>query len=193
MRETREGLKIPPSGSYKPAIREKETLLSLETTLDTTINSNGVAHDFPGHAGGGGLFRDSKGDMLGCFATYLNIPDSLYAELFTAIMAIQIANSKGWKVVWLECDSSMVVEIFKGNMAPPWKLRNYWEHCRRIIQSLRFKASHIFREGNSCADKVATFGVRSRTDYWWNLVPPFLSNDFNRNGNLLPNYRFKNL
>ncbi|XP_019434356.1 PREDICTED: uncharacterized protein LOC109341021, partial [Lupinus angustifolius] len=70
---------------------------------------------------GGGIFRDNNGDMLGCFATYLNIQDSLYAELFTAIMAIQIANSKGWRTVWLECDSNLVVEIVKGNVDPPWK------------------------------------------------------------------------
>ncbi|XP_019436005.1 PREDICTED: uncharacterized protein LOC109342482 [Lupinus angustifolius] len=63
------------------------------------VNSDGAAHDFLGHAGGGDIFRDNKGDMLGYFSTYLNIQDSLYAELYTAIMAIQIANLKGLKDV----------------------------------------------------------------------------------------------
>ncbi|XP_019433863.1 PREDICTED: uncharacterized protein LOC109340594 [Lupinus angustifolius] len=37
------------------------------------VNSDGAAHGYPGHAGGGGIFRDNNGDMLGCFATYLHI------------------------------------------------------------------------------------------------------------------------
>ncbi|XP_019416419.1 PREDICTED: uncharacterized protein LOC109327710 [Lupinus angustifolius] len=153
-----------------------ETALTenLYTLGSVKVNSDGATHGFLSHAEGCGIFRDNKGDMLGCFATYLNIQDSLYAELFTAIMAIQIANLRGWREVWLECDSSLVVDIVKGNKEPPWKLKNYWEHCKRIIPSLRLKVLHIFREGNSCADKLASFGLRSRTTSWWNLVPPFL-------------------
>ncbi|XP_019431643.1 PREDICTED: uncharacterized protein LOC109338785 [Lupinus angustifolius] len=47
------------------------------------INSDGAAHGYPGHAGGGGIFRDNNGDMLGCFATYLHIQDYLFAEFFS--------------------------------------------------------------------------------------------------------------
>ncbi|XP_019465442.1 PREDICTED: uncharacterized protein LOC109363643 [Lupinus angustifolius] len=157
------------------------------------VNSDGVAHGHPGHAGGGGIFRDSNRDIWGCFAAYFHIHDSLFAELHAAIMAIQIASLKGWREVWLECDSSLVVEIVKGIKDPPWKLSNYWEHCKMIISSMKLTVSHIFREGNACADILTSFGVNSRTTTWWNSVPPFLANEFHRNRYLLPNYRFKHM
>ncbi|XP_019460138.1 PREDICTED: uncharacterized protein LOC109359898 [Lupinus angustifolius] len=77
------------------------------------INSDGAAHDAPSHARGGAIFRDSPSDFLGCFASYLNIKDSLYAELRDAILAIEISHNRGWNKVWLECDSMNVVDIFK--------------------------------------------------------------------------------
>ncbi|KAF1877208.1 hypothetical protein Lal_00011978 [Lupinus albus] len=46
------------------------------------INSDGAAHGSPGFVGGGSIFRDYKGDVL------------------------------GWNTFWLECDSSLVVDIF---------------------------------------------------------------------------------
>ncbi|XP_019435167.1 PREDICTED: uncharacterized protein LOC109341679 [Lupinus angustifolius] len=87
------------------------------------INSDGAAKGSPGHAGGGAIFRGTFGSCLGCFASYFNIQDSLYPEVLAAILAIQIASSKDWLLVWLECDSSSVVEIFRGTMVVPWKLR----------------------------------------------------------------------
>ncbi|XP_019459917.1 PREDICTED: uncharacterized protein LOC109359677 [Lupinus angustifolius] len=88
----------------------------------TKINTDGAAHGSPGHAGGGGIFRDNEGAIQSCFATYYGVHDSLYAELLSAIIAIEIAVFKGWKDIWLQCDSAIVVDIFNGKFKPPWKL-----------------------------------------------------------------------
>lgn len=52
----------------------------------------------PGHAGGGGIFRDKSVVVLGCFATYYGITHSIHAELH----AIELAHQKGWHPLWLE-------------------------------------------------------------------------------------------
>ncbi|XP_019450654.1 PREDICTED: uncharacterized protein LOC109352924 [Lupinus angustifolius] len=126
-----------PHYNLAPAITEVRWLPPPQGWIK--VNSDGAAHGHPGHAGGGGIFRDSNEDMLGCFAAYFHIHDSLFAELHAAIMAIQIASLKGWREVWLECDSSLVVEIVKGIKDPPWKLSNYWEHCKMIISSIKYR------------------------------------------------------
>ncbi|KAF1880456.1 hypothetical protein Lal_00011514 [Lupinus albus] len=59
------------------------------------INTNGATYGSPGHVGGGEIFRDNSGEILGYFANYMSIQDSLYAELFSAILAIKIAYVKG--------------------------------------------------------------------------------------------------
>ncbi|KAF1897675.1 hypothetical protein Lal_00032432 [Lupinus albus] len=71
---------------------------------------------------------------------------------------------KGWKNIWLECDSTLVVDIFKGRRVVPWRLVNSWLRCMHGISSMRFIVTHIFREGNACADRLTAFGVTSKVD-----------------------------
>ncbi|KAF1891085.1 hypothetical protein Lal_00001224 [Lupinus albus] len=98
-----------------------------------------------------------------CFANYLDIQDAMYAEFHTAILAIELATQKGWKFLWIECDSTMVVDTFNESINPPWKLWNRWLLCKNLLSSMRFKISHIYRKGNSSADKLANYGILTRT------------------------------
>ncbi|XP_019427135.1 PREDICTED: uncharacterized protein LOC109335456 [Lupinus angustifolius] len=142
---------------------------------------------------GGAIFRDGQGGCVGCFASYFNIQDSLYAGVLAAIIVVQVTYSKGWYLIWLECDSTSVVEIFMGSKPVPWKLSNLMNKCMNTMLDMQVKVSHIFREGNACADKLANFAVNSRSDSWWNYPPSFIYHEFNRNLLLLPNYRFRSL
>ncbi|KAF1879460.1 hypothetical protein Lal_00005927, partial [Lupinus albus] len=91
-------------------------------------NTNGAAHG------------DNKGDCLGFFATYLGIENSTFAELFSAFI-------RGWHHLWLECDSTWVVDIFNGNSLSPWKLSNFWNHCSGLWDSMmNLRVTHIYRD-----------------------------------------------
>ncbi|XP_019451876.1 PREDICTED: uncharacterized protein LOC109353976 [Lupinus angustifolius] len=148
--------------SKAPAIAEVNWALPLMGWVK--INTDGAAKGFPGHSGGGAIFRDGKGECLGCFASYFNIQDSLYAEVLAAIMVVQIDHSKGWLLIWLECDSTSVVEIFRGSKPVPWKLSNLMNKCKKAMLEMQVKVSHIFRDDNACADRLANFGVNYRMD-----------------------------
>ena len=37
----------------------------------------------------------------------------------------------------------------------PWMLRNRWNTCLNYCGKIRFRVTHIFREGNLCVDKLA--------------------------------------
>lgn len=75
-------------------------------------NMDGAARGTLGHAGGGGIFRDRSGAVLGCFAAYYGITCALEAKIFAAMFAITIAHHRGWHHLWLECDSMLVIKAF---------------------------------------------------------------------------------
>lgn len=54
-----------------------------------------------------------------------------------------------------------------------------------------FNISHTFREGNVCANKLATHGLTCQGIVWWDLVPIFIKEEFNRNRLSLPSFRLR--
>ncbi|CAJ2641500.1 unnamed protein product [Trifolium pratense] len=153
-------------------------------------NSDGASLGNPGPSSCGGLFRNSSAEFLGAFAYNLGISNSLSAELNGAMYAVELAHHFGWKNLWLETDSMLVVNAFKSSKTIPWHLKNRWDNCLLLISSMNFFVSHIYREGNTCADKFANLGLSILTLNWWCNVPPHISDDFVRNRLGLPFYRF---
>jgi len=51
-------------------------------------------------------------------------------------------------------------------------------------------STHIFREGNVCAVKLANMGHSVQGAVWVPTLPPTLGSDFFRDRCGLPNYRF---
>jgi len=58
--------------------------------------------------------------------------------------------------LWLESDYTSALLVFKNLSLVPVLLWNRWENaCSLGIQVI---SSHIFREGNCCADQLARLG-----------------------------------
>lgn len=55
----------------------------------------------------------------------------------------------------MECDSSFVVQALKNLSIVPWRLRNKRNRCVHITRSMSFLVGHIYREGNTYADRLA--------------------------------------
>lgn len=53
-----------------------------------------------------------------------------------------------------------------------------------------FIATHIYRKGNSCADRLANYEISNLDFVWWNSLPNFIRHEFCHNKLRLPNYRF---
>ncbi|XP_019433776.1 PREDICTED: uncharacterized protein LOC109340519 [Lupinus angustifolius] len=157
------------------------------------VNTDGAAHGSPGHSGGGGIFRDHNRVYITAFSKYLSIQNAIYAEFHAALHAVTIAYNRGWKHLWIEVDSSMLLDIFSGKSNPPWSLQNDWIKCKEKLHTMNYNITHIFREGNNCADKLASFGIVSRTHTVWNAIPSFIFSDYTMNRLGMPNYRFRNM
>ena len=155
------------------------------------INTDGAARGSPGLAGFGGIFRDHLGRVLGCFAGNLGLATALEAELQAVIHAIQIATCKGWTSLWIESDSALVIHFLSSiKVNVPWRFVTDWFNCRASLASMNVKVSHIFREGNSVADRLANFGVDNVGVHWWDSCPPCAMTAYSRDLAGYPNYRF---
>ena len=68
------------------------------------------------------------------------------------------AQKLGVTNVWLECDSVLVCAAFTARKNVPLMFRNRRNTCLNNCGKIRFMVTHIFREGNACADKLANLG-----------------------------------
>ena len=110
------------------------------------------------------------------------------------ITAIEIAKKFNWSPLWIETDSSYVVSIFlTGSLKVPWEVRSRWSIALSDAKNLQVHVSHIYREGNCVADKLASMSTTPNFNKWWFNQPTLLSSLMYRDMIPMPFYRFRNL
>jgi ribonuclease HI len=154
-------------------------------------NTDGASRGSPGASACGGIFRGHLGTFLGAFSANIGVSTSLHAEICAAIYAIDFAWNRGWHNFWLESDSLLLVQAFSNIQLIPWKLKTKWKNCLHRIKDFRFRVSHIYREGNTCADRLANAGFFVDGVVWWDQLPSCSRDSFSRDRLGLPNYRFR--
>ncbi|KAI9166096.1 hypothetical protein LWI28_026195 [Acer negundo] len=84
------------------------------------VNIDGAAVGFPGVGGCGGIFRNCRAFVKDCFAIPLSQVFAFEADLLAASLAINFARKYGWRQIWLENDSSYVVQLLssRSKMVP---------------------------------------------------------------------------
>ena len=152
-------------------------------------NIDGASNGNPGPSCGG-IFRNSNANFLGAFADNLGIANSFCADLHGAMIAIEFAFHRGWNHLWIETDSMLVTQSFKSKSIVPWQIRNRWNNCLHLLSSMIFFVTHIYREGNQCADKLAAIGLTLNSLFWWDQLPSQARLDFTGNRIGLPYFRF---
>ncbi|KAK3212733.1 hypothetical protein Dsin_017439 [Dipteronia sinensis] len=98
------------------------------------------------------------------------------AELLADSFAINYAWNLGWHRIWLESDSSYVVQLLLiRSDQVTWRVRQAWQRCIHQISHMEFQVSHIFREGNQMADDLSKHALGLSSDSWWSSTPLFCS------------------
>ncbi|GAU48375.1 hypothetical protein TSUD_405370 [Trifolium subterraneum] len=95
-----------------------------------------------------GVFRNSNADFIGAFADNVGLHTAFYAELAGALKAIELG--------------------FKSSVFIPWSLRNKWFNCQLLLKNMNLLVTHIYREGNDCADTLANIGLNLDNFVFWN-------------------------
>jgi len=120
------------------------------------ISTDGAVRGYPGLATCGGIFCGSMGEFIGAFSAFLDVLTALVAEFYGVIYVLEEAQKWGLTNVWLECDPALVCVAFTARINVPWMLCNRWNTCLNYCEKIKFRVTHTFREGNACADKLAT-------------------------------------
>ncbi|XP_057811506.1 uncharacterized protein LOC131025735 [Salvia miltiorrhiza] len=129
------------------------------------VNTDGSALGNPGSIAAGGVFRDNWDAVLGCYH-YKGVQGFAFeAELLAVMHAVRIANFRGWHWLWIEADSSYVVQLLHSrSLNVPWRFLPLWKQTLSWLSNFRLQISHIYREGNSAADIMAN---HARSEGWW--------------------------
>jgi hypothetical protein len=72
-----------------------------------------------------------------------------------------------------ECDSLVAINAFANINVVPWTLRNQWYNC--LLLGLSVTSSHIYWEGNKCADRFENHGHMLTNSLWWYSMPRFIT------------------
>lgn len=110
-------------------------------------------------AGYGEIFRTYKGFCKGCFLTPLGVLYSSEAELMKVICAIEFANQYNDSIYVVNLLSSKSIMVL-------WRFLACWNCAINFLNIITNYVSHIFREGNHVADKLATQAVKMTQSRW---------------------------
>ncbi|KAL6177056.1 hypothetical protein ACLB2K_053688 [Fragaria x ananassa] len=83
------------------------------------INSDGAWKHAESVGGFGAIFYDFKGHVLGAFSSNIDIPSLAAAKVMSVIVAIELAWVHDLKHIWLEVDSSLVLDYLRSPLLVP--------------------------------------------------------------------------
>eukprot|EP00253_Pinus_taeda_P008637 PITA_08637 len=149
------------------------------------LNFDGASKGNPGHAGFGGIIRDSKGSLLQLYFGNIGWDTNNSAELEGLWQGLSIARELNLHPLMVEGDSQIIINmatrIQNGSqtrkVAHSWRLEARLNNIERELHQHRaLTFLHTRREGNKTTDLLANLGVDcSRTLLTGNLdiIPNF--------------------
>ncbi|XP_077244506.1 uncharacterized protein LOC143884688 isoform X4 [Tasmannia lanceolata] len=130
------------------------------------LNTDGTFKLNPSRSGCGGLIRDSAAGFVAGFCKQLYPVDNNVAEVLGVLHGLEFVSNHFPPVpIWIESDSLIVVNAISGQCSIPEEWRSDISRIKCLLADREWKISHIFREGNRCADWFADKGVSSSCSF----------------------------
>ncbi|MFC1961775.1 ribonuclease HI family protein [Chloroflexota bacterium] len=125
------------------------------------INVDGAARGNPGPAAIGAIIRDKQGNIIAHVSKRIGMTTNNQAEYRAIIAALEKAVSLGARQATVYSDSELMVRQINGRYkVKNTALRPLYQDVVRLIGSLEdFKISHIPRQQNAEADKLANMAL----------------------------------
>ena len=102
-----------------------------------------------------------------------------------------MAWAKRWTHIWLETDSSLVVNYFRNPLIVPWRLQTIWNNSIFLARQMHIRVTHIYREGNTVVDGLANYGACHDGSRWWDELPVFIAAQYGRDLSSATVHRFR--
>lgn len=68
----------------------------------------------------------------------------------------------------LETYSKFMVLALSKPYVIPWKLRNKWDNCTRVLHCITLLVTHIYNKENHYAKRVTNLDLINTNYIWWN-------------------------
>jgi ribonuclease HI len=139
----------------------------------TILNVDGSCNGDPIRTGFGGVIRNSSGNCISGFSSFINnSQDILFAELTTLHQGLILAISLNCGDLACYSDSLLTVNLIKDDLPQYHVYVVLIQNIKDLLNSRNYSLQHLRREGNQCADFMAILGAS--TDDIFLSIPPLL-------------------
>ncbi|XP_077236556.1 uncharacterized protein LOC143878125 [Tasmannia lanceolata] len=101
-----------------------------------------------------GIIRDSNRDVFYFFSLSIS-KDEIYSLEIQAITGVAAAMTLRITKLWIEADSTFVVDSVDKSSHPPWKNLQDIKKAWRYPNNIDWRITHIWREANFAADYLS--------------------------------------
>ncbi len=124
---------------------------------------DGGSHGNPGPSGIGVVIEGAETSARIQIARWIGHQDNNVAEYIALLEALQCALALKATKLHVYSDSEVVVRQMRGEYAcrSPRLYSLHWI-CRKLARSLKFSISHVSRERNTEANRLATSAARQK-------------------------------
>jgi ribonuclease HI len=123
--------------------------------------TDGAARGNPGPAGIGAILKSASGEVLFTGSEFLGHTTNNVAEYKAVLLGLAGALAKGVQRVEVRADSELLIKQLRGEyrVKSPG-LKPLYDEARKLLgQFARVKLTHIRRELNGEADRLANQGI----------------------------------
>ncbi|CAL9226281.1 unnamed protein product [Arabidopsis halleri] len=127
-----------------------------------------------GQASIGGIFRNHKAEFLLGYSESIGEATSTMAEFAALKRGLELVLENGWMDLWLEGDAKIIMDIIsKRGKLRCEKTNKHVNYINVVMPGLsNCVLSHVYREGNRVADKLAKLGHQFQDPKVWRVQPP---------------------
>jgi len=130
-----------------------------------SLYCDGASRGNPGQAGAGAVLMDASGVIQGRYGEYLGQVTNNVAEYQALLLGLKMARNLGVKKIQVFADSELLVRQLKGlyRVKAAHLLPLYDAAQRASKEFATFDISHVPREMNHLADRLANAAIDQRT------------------------------
>ena len=137
------------------------------------LNTDGSFDDLLGNAGGGGLIRDEQGQWVAGFTRKIGKINSFMAEAWALRDGLVLCNQMKVSKVIVESDAKAVVDALNNRGSHNSAFSPLFNDCRQLASNIpQVVFRHIYREANSCVDRLANLRRLQQLDFVLHSSPP---------------------
>ncbi|KAL0909402.1 hypothetical protein M5K25_020266 [Dendrobium thyrsiflorum] len=140
------------NGNQRLVYWHKPPVSIFKLNVDGSVRNDGF--------GCGGIIRDEKGNLVVAFAEPLPTCSVVKAELFAILKGIKLCFSRDIYNIWIEVDAISTIHFLMQNSSNVVKHDLFYliREIKHLLNMANCNMSHVYREGNACADWLANFG-----------------------------------